>query len=317
MIRTLQPGMKCGRWTLLAETGLAESGEITRKCRCDCGTERYVLERALKYESSRSCGCSRKASASAKDLQGLVFGELTVLGKAENQARNGGVWWVCQCTCGELYETPATLLLTGKRTRCSGKAHSKNYASADITGQRVHMLTAMYPTEKRDSKGSVIWHCRCDCGKETELSYNALLYGNTRSCGCRKHEHEQHLSEYISFVDNTSIDHLASKTIPKNNTTGVRGVYFIRGKYIAKIVIQQKQYYLGTYNTQEEAAAARKEAEETVSETVLPYYEQWKRLADQDPAWAAAHPVHITVNRDDYDRLCIDIEPPLANMQTV
>ena len=55
---------------------------------------------------------------------------------------------------------------------------------------------------------------------------------------------------------------LKSDKLPKNNTTGVRGVYRIWGKYVAKIVFQKKQYHLGSYDSLEEAALARREAEE-------------------------------------------------------
>ena len=58
------------------------------------------------------------------------------------------------------------------------------------------------------------------------------------------------------------MDMLKSDKLPKNNTTGVRGVYRIRGKYVAKIVFQKKQYHLGSYDSLEEAALARREAEE-------------------------------------------------------
>jgi len=57
-------------------------GERKWLCRCECGTEKYVLERSLLYGGSESCGCLRKeraARAVAYDLHGQVFGELTVL----------------------------------------------------------------------------------------------------------------------------------------------------------------------------------------------------------------------------------------------
>jgi len=309
----LQTGARFGRWSVLDECGTNEQGEPMRKCRCDCGTERFVLERSLKSGDSKSCGCTRKDSAASGDLTGQVFGDLTVLGKAENQNRSGGVWWQCRCSCGNLYEAPATLLRTGRRTRCSGSDHKKNYASADITGQRFHMLTALYPTPERDPKGNVVWHCRCDCGNEVDFSYNVLMYSRTKSCGCQKRQHEQHLGTYLDFVDGTSFNHLTSKTLPQNNTTGVRGVYLIRGKYVAKIVIQKKQYFLGTYATLEEAAAARLEAEEAVSETVVPYYEKWKACASADPEWSGEHPIRIIVRRDKDERLQILLEPSLTD----
>jgi hypothetical protein len=32
--------------------------------------------------------------------------------------------------------------------------------------------------------GSILWHCKCDCGNETTVSSADLKRGSTRSCGC-------------------------------------------------------------------------------------------------------------------------------------
>lgn len=60
----------------------------------------------------------------------------------------------------------------------------------------------------------------------------------------------------------TSLDIIQSQKLPRDNTTGYKGVYLVRGKYLAKIVFQKKQYFLGTYDNIEDAASARKEAED-------------------------------------------------------
>ena len=42
--------------------------------RCDCGTERYVLERSLQHGGSQRCGClrmERARQATAHDLFGV------------------------------------------------------------------------------------------------------------------------------------------------------------------------------------------------------------------------------------------------------
>lgn len=54
----------------------------------------------------------------------------------------------------------------------------------DISNQKFHRLTALYPTEKRDKDRSIIWHCKCDCGKEVDVSGKRLRQNNTKSCGC-------------------------------------------------------------------------------------------------------------------------------------
>lgn len=307
-------GQRIGRWTVLDKSTTTSSGEKKWLCRCECGTERYVLERTLLYGGSESCGCLRKErtrEAVSHNLTGQVFGELTVLGRSEHQPKNGGIWWHCSCACGNTYDVSGTLLVNGKRTHCPDRCHERNYALADITGQKFRMLTALYPTEQRDAKGSVIWHCRCDCGNEVDVSYNSLMYTHIQSCGCKKKEHDQELGGFLTHIAGTSMEMLKSKKIPTNNTTGTKGVYLIRGKYVAKIVLQKKAYYLGTYNTLEEAAEARRKGEELLHSGTVDYYARWKALADADPEWAEENPISIRVERDTYGELKVRFEPDI------
>lgn len=308
------PGTKIGRLTVMSEYIKNSKGEKKYLCRCDCGNEKYILERSLRYGGATSCGCLRKENALkaiSKDLTGRVFGDLTVLKKSETQCKSGGVEWVCECSCGNTYTTIATLLLTGKRTNCGGKAHKKKYATADITGQKFNYLTALYPTKKRDNKGSVVWHCRCDCGNEIDIAYNTLVYCNVQSCGCRKKANDAKLVTYLTHVAGTSLDIVKSKKVPADNTSGYRGVYFIKGKYVAKIVFQQKQYYLGAYNNIEEAIDARKSAEEILFDGLAAYYEKYKEKADSDPEWAVSNPLQVVVSKDATHGLDVEFYPAI------
>ena len=82
-------GESIGKWTVMDQFVLTTKGERKLLCRCECGTQRYVLERSLKYGGSKSCGCLRKAQAekanAISNIAGKTFGELTVLHKAEHQ----------------------------------------------------------------------------------------------------------------------------------------------------------------------------------------------------------------------------------------
>lgn len=51
----------------------------------------------------------------------------------------------------------------------------------DLTGKRFGRLTAIRPTDKRDSNGSVLWVCRCDCGNELEVTQAHLMHGKYRA----------------------------------------------------------------------------------------------------------------------------------------
>lgn len=183
--------------------------------------------------------------------------------------------------------------------------------NTDISGQKFGRLTALEATPQRDAKGYVIWRCRCDCGEEAMISYNELRYTNVQSCGCSKKEHDRKLRSFLTHVDGTSIDMLKSKKIPTDNTTGYKGVYFIRGKYVAKIVFRKKQYLLGTYDRIEDAAEARRKAEETLFDGVAEHYRKWKNYADKNPEWAEQNPVQIKVEQLN-GRLQVSLQPDLS-----
>jgi len=55
----------------------------------------------------------------------------------------------------------------------------------DLTNQRFGKLTVLYKTDKRKN-GSIVWHCKCDCGNECDISAGNLTRTNkpTKSCGC-------------------------------------------------------------------------------------------------------------------------------------
>ncbi len=61
--------------------------------------------------------------------------------------------------------------------------HVKN----DLSGQKFGRWTVLYPTNKR-SGGKRLYHCRCDCGTERDVSEGNLKRGVSKSCGCYKKE---------------------------------------------------------------------------------------------------------------------------------
>lgn len=309
----ISPGSVIGRWTVLDTWETTPKGEKKWLCRCQCGTERYVLERSLKHGGSYSCGCIRKErvyESTAHDLEGQTFGDLTVLHIAQRQRKNGGIWWTCRCSCGKSCDCPATLLVKGRKTHCGCKTNRGR--PANIAGQRFHRLTAEYMLPDRDPNGNVLWHCRCDCGNEIDVSYNNLVYCNMKSCGCQKKEHDQKLKSFLTHVAGTSVDAIKSKKVPTDNTTGYKGVYRIHGKYVAKIVFQKKQYFLGTYEKIEDAADARREAEEALFDGVAEHYRKWKQYADANPDWAEQNPIRIMVNHSDR-KISVTLLPDLCS----
>ena len=309
--REIHAGDVCGQWTVL--TPDAGSDPPRWLCRCACGTEKSVLERSLIYGQSRSCGCLKLRRAAEKnrhDLLGRVFGELTVLERLPDAPGQRGVSWRCRCSCGREINFLGTLLVTGRRSHCGCKS-IPNYAYQDIAGQRIGRLTALWPLPERDSRGNVIWQCRCDCGAEPCISYNQLIHTRVESCGCLHREQAQNLYRHLDLVDGTMLDSFRSTALRTDNTTGVKGVYRKNGRYMAKIVFQKKQYYLGCYRDLEEAAQARADAEKQLQADIFPAYEKWKARADADPDWAEAHPVRLICEKDGVTGIRVSFLPDM------
>lgn len=61
-------------------------------------------------------------------------------------------------------------------------------AKSDLTGRRFERLTVLGDVGKRTSKGNILWHCLCDCGKITFVRGDHLKNGKIKSCGCLNDE---------------------------------------------------------------------------------------------------------------------------------
>lgn len=84
----------------------------------------------------------------------------------------------------------------------------------DMNGKRSGRLIAIQITEKKDSNGSRHWLCKCDCGKEIQVSQRNIQTGHAKSCGCLraevvkkaavKHGHASHANkrsgEYMTWA---------------------------------------------------------------------------------------------------------------------
>ena len=172
---------------------------------------------------------------------------------------NGRVLWNCKCDCGNTVEATSSELKSGNRKSCGCLSRPPLY---DWVGKRFGRLTVTAYDGKRN--GYHYWKCLCDCGNETVVVQTSLLRGHTSSCGCLGRS----LKDRRTLVDGTCVEILRSAllkgTIPQNNSSGVRGVYWQKKqqRWIAQIMFKGKMIYLGSYNTIGEAAIARKRGEQ-------------------------------------------------------
>ena len=138
--------------------------------------------------------------------------------------------------------------------------------SIDITGKRFGRLVVI---EKSNEKryGRLSWKCQCDCGNYIVVATQSLNSGETKSCGCLSKEIaakrllklkndievEEKRKRICGIHDGTMECSLTNKPT-KANKTGIRGVTISQsGRFIAKIRYKRKLYYLGTFDTLEQA----------------------------------------------------------------
>ena len=274
---TIEPGMRSGRIVAVELSDQVRNHCRLWRCRCDCGKELFLEPYKISGCRVRNCGCVRRGRK-MQDITGERFGRLVAMERLPEK-RGSGYLWRCRCDCGE--ETVATVnqLRNGGVTSCGcARRDALRNRSKDISGQEFGRLTAIEPLTRR-SQGSVVWKCRCDCGRECEVSYNSLMQGNTKSCGCMKTDHKQ---LPLHYVDGTCVE-LLNRDKPKtNNTSGCTGVIATKdGRWIARIQFKKKRYALGTYDKYEEAVKARKRAEEELFEPfLLEYYNTQPKALD-------------------------------------
>lgn len=108
------------------------------------------------------------------DLTGKIFGELTVIDKADYYIDGKGrkyVVWNCLCSCGAHIKIQSRKLIKGHITHCGCK-------NINLVGQKINAWTVL----KKDTNG--FWICQCQCGTTRKISTNNLLEGRSKSCGC-------------------------------------------------------------------------------------------------------------------------------------
>lgn len=194
-------------------------------------------------------------------LIGKRFGKLTVVEQLPSTAR-GQRRWLCKCDCGGEHIATSGNLNSGRSTNCGCKK------SPDLTGKVFGRLTVVGRSDKRNPRGArttPMWECRCECGNITYKATDTLTNPDESMCkDCQGIYAAEIARRSAGFVGGTQISRITNMKPTSANSTGVRGVQFDKrsGRYRARLKFQGKLLNFGSYRTLEEAAAARKAAEE-------------------------------------------------------
>jgi hypothetical protein len=118
--------------------------------------------------------------------------------------------------------------------------------------------------------------CQCDCGNEVVVTKAYLKNGNTQSCGCLNREISRNqLADWAKTGGRHFIGRLASQKAQSNSKSGIKGVNWdkTRQKWVAEININGVKHFLGRFDVLENAAAARKQAEEKYFKPIIEEFE--------------------------------------------
>lgn len=105
----------------------------------------------------------------AIDLIGQVFGDLTVIERAENDGNYAQ--WRCICSCGKEKIIRGTSLRNGSSQSCGCK---KGRKIINLTGQKIGKWTVLNREFLEDRTNDTFWKCRCECGNEKIIDGDRL-----------------------------------------------------------------------------------------------------------------------------------------------
>lgn len=215
------------------------------------------------------------------ELVGNVYGRWVVLAPTKDKSR----YVDCQCLeCGKFKAIEKYSLVYGKSKMCvsCARSHANRIIREDLVGKTFGRLTVT--GWKIDTNNHTVYLCDCVCGNTTTASYAQLVLNKQKqSCGCLRSDLSRERIEKTykplqeeqerARIHGTLAYTLGAKT-SKNSQTGVTGVSKMKnGKYRSYINLARKQYYLGCFDTLEEAIQARKAGEEKYFRPVLEEYE--------------------------------------------
>jgi len=246
------------------------------ECICDCGEHIFVKRRYLVEGSKKHCGCQNR-----KDMTGMRVGMLTVLSFA-GMGKHGTALWNCLCDCGNEKVVDGALLRSGMSTSC-GCLHKvatsqakKKYNDFCIDGDIVRVKLSnseremICDVDDWDRLGRYCWHLGGNGYAITNVPNGEIhkaFHMNVIDCQddmVRDHINRNRLDNRKCNLRAVTHDVNARNTnISKNNTSGYKGVTKTPdGKFVSQISVGRKNYYLGRFNTAEEAYVARLAGEE-------------------------------------------------------
>lgn len=224
-----------------------------------------------------------------EDLVGKTFGRLVVLERTDDYIDSQGyhrLCWKCKCTCKDntILNVPDNRLKTGNTRSCGclhkeqlaerSKKQFKKYNDYEVQADYVIMYTTKNEPFYVDIED--FWRVRDICWCKNNGGYLSGVKDNERILlhryimDCPKDLEVDHLkpnTKYDNRKSNLVIKNHSQNLQNRNETKAkskIRGVDWNKqnSKWRARIRVDNKEIHLGYFENIEDAAKARKEAEQ-------------------------------------------------------
>lgn len=249
-----------------------------------------------------------------KNISGMEFGYITAIEPTDKRDRKDVVW-LCRCRCGKMLEIPATRLMLNNTLSCGCiqkekiKRANKYFCGTSLEKSLKDPVTSTRSmsgyvgvTRKRDKWQAYITYKRQHISLGVYEKLEDAVKARARGKEAVIADAAELLKIYEEIHENDEA--LPSKsTLPKNdlpyeprvvnnqpttaakrldNKSGYTGVSFRKNKWEARICYNKLRYFLGRFDTQDEAIKARQDAEkllQTGPDAFVVHYEDYPKHA--------------------------------------
>lgn len=199
-------------------------------------------------------------------------------------------YWKCRCTrCGKILDVPQKNL--GKSVKDCGCW--RNLPRSDIRPGMVFGRLKVVDIGDLIKGRGYTYLCECGCDNHTRLYVmgDNLKSVTTKSCGCL---HDELFSEKVkkahrlNFINDTSVNKIMNDNLQKNNTSGIKNVYWhkVVNKWYVTITYKGIRYNLGYYSDKKQAQkiadSARKHVQKDFEEWYSKEYpDRWEKMKNK------------------------------------
>lgn len=239
-----------------------------------------------------------------RDLSGLIFGRLTVIKQIEDKIYKNGrkvAQWECKCACdGKIINITGEQLKRGKTQSCGCLQKERQYEVVKKYNEYIKHKECYEGIIKCKNETYKFYIDLNDYDKIKNYSWCLNAGGYIMTVDDEKCIYIARLimncndpNEIVDHIDHnilnnrkynlrivTKGENNINQNIAKNNTSGYSDVSWHKQseKWMARISINNERIYLGLFDTLEDAAYARKQAEFQYYGVYRNEYKDWKNI---------------------------------------